>query len=81
MYIDRFGLEDRSKIGATASQSPDNPVPLDLGADRPDSVNSLLRHTQRDEAPWQTDLTYYSGNAKRSKMTRQKDPKGALKEA
>jgi len=42
---------DRSNMGATASQSPDNPVPLDLGADRPASVDSMLTSQVRNNRP------------------------------
>jgi len=53
---------DRSIRGVNTSRSPDIPVPLDLGADRLDSVNSLLRSQVRGEQPhMKSGSTYYPG--------------------
>jgi len=53
---------DRSNMGLNTSRSPDNPVPLDLGADRPDSVNFLLRSQVRGDQPHSTlGSIYYPG--------------------
>jgi len=53
---------DRSILGINKSRSPDNPVPLDLGSDRLDSVDSFLMSQARGDPPHlKSDLTYYPG--------------------
>jgi len=52
----------RSIMGINTSRSPDNLVPLDLGADRPDSVDFLLRSQVRgDQPPSTLGSIYYPG--------------------